>query len=387
MTYQKILNFVDKNIIYLIILSYLFCMFFFYFAPDYLISNKSMEIGYLTGGDTKRYLLGSEQILNLELPSRKSYIGYMLYIAFFQYFKLNLIYVVISQIFLSILASLCIYEITKKLSNRLGGVFCLFLFLFYLPLQIWNFYILTETLFICSIIFVLYFIIFFKKKYIPLIIILFIFTISIRPHGIILIPSFFLASLIWAYIGNNFKIFWSIILFICILLYPTISILNVYLADNNLENLMVTAPIIWGYKEMFSSNKFIISDTNNGDINSLLIFLKNNTNIFISSFFKKVWFFLARVRPYYSDIHNFYLIFFNIIYYPLAIYGLIKLKSKNLLGVILMYSLLIFFTFIAGLTFADWDSRFSLYITPIFFIFASIGLVEIIGLRKDKKNS
>ena len=52
-----------------------------------------------------------------------------------------------------------------------------------------------------------------------------------------------------------------------------------------------------------------------------------------------------------------------------------------------MYSLLIFFTFIAGLTFADWDSRFSLYITPIFFIFASIGLVEIIGLRKDKKNS
>jgi hypothetical protein len=387
MTYQKILSFVDKNIIYLIILSYLFCMLFFYLAPDFMISNKSMELGYLTGGDTKRYLIGSEKILNLELPSRKSYIGYILYIAIFQYLKLNLSYVVISQIFLSVLASLCIYKITKKLSNRFGGIFCLFLFLFYLPLQIWNFYILTETLFICSIIYILFFIIFFQKKYIPLIIILFIFTISIRPHGIILIPSFFLASLIWAYIGNNFKIFWSIILFICILTYPTILILNVYLADNNLENLMPNAPIIWGYKEMFNSTGFIISDSSNGDIYSLLIFVKNNINIFISSFFKKVWFFLVRVRPYYSDFHNFYLIFFNIIYYPLAIYGFLKLKSKSLLGTILMYSIIVFFTFTAGLTFADWDSRFSLYITPIFFIFASIGLVEIINLRKDKKNS
>ena len=52
-----------------------------------------------------------------------------------------------------------------------------------------------------------------------------------------------------------------------------------------------------------------------------------------------------------------------------------------------MYSIILFFTFTTGLTFADWDGRFSLYITPIFFIFASIGLVEIISLRRDKKNS
>ena len=387
MLYPKILGFIEKNIIYLILSTYLFYMFFFYFAPDFLIFHKRMEFGYLSGGDTKKYILGSEQILNLELPIQKSYIGYMLYISFFQYFKLNLAYVVISQIFLSLMSSLCLYKITTKLSSRFGGIFCLSLYLFYFPIQVWNFYILTETLFICSIIFIIFFLIFFKKKYIPIIIILFIFTISIKPHGIILIPSFFLAFIIWAYLKNNLKIIWFLILTICVLLYPTILILNLYLAENNLENIMPNAPIIWGYKEMYHSSGFKISDTNNGDIYSLLIFLKNNLDIFMGSFFKKVWFFLARVRPYYSDFHNFYLIVFNIIYYPLALYGLIKLKSKKLLGTILMYSLILFFTFTAGLTYADWDGRFSLYITPLFFIFTSIGLVEINNLRKNKINS
>ena len=161
---QKIYNFISKNFVYLILTAYLFYMFFFYFAPEYLFFSKKMEFGYLLGGDSKRYILGSEQLLNLELPSRKSYIGYMIYIAIFQYFKLDLSYVVVSQIFLSLLSSICIYKISTKLSSRAGGIFCLCLYLFYLPIQVWNYYILTETLFICSIIFSLYFLIFFKEN-------------------------------------------------------------------------------------------------------------------------------------------------------------------------------------------------------------------------------
>jgi len=181
---QKISNFVAKNFVYLILSTYLFYMFFFYFAPDYLFFSKKMESGYLLGGDSKRYIIGSEKILNLELPSRKSYIGYMIYIAIFKYFKLNLSHIVISQIFLSFLSSICIYKISSKLSSRIGGIFCLSLYLFYLPIQVWNYYILTETLFICSIIFSLYFLIFFQKKFIPIIILLFIFTISINGRGL-----------------------------------------------------------------------------------------------------------------------------------------------------------------------------------------------------------
>lgn len=382
MIYQKISNFIAKNLVYLILSAYLFYMFFFYYAPDYLFFTKKMEFGYLLGGDSKRYILGSEKILNSELPSRKSYVGYMIYIAIFKYLKLNLSHVVISQIFLSFLSSICIYKISSKLSSRVGGIFCLSLYLFYLPIQVWNFYILTETLFICSIIFSLYFLIFFQKKFIPLIIFLFIFTISIRPHGIILLLSFFIAFIIWTYLRNNFKFFWFSILIICILSYPTLIILNLYIADQNIEYLIANAGIVWGYEELNNGLKFKMSDTSNGDINSLLIFLKNNAYVFINSFLKKIWYFLLRIRPHYSDFHNLYLIIFNIIYYPLAVYGFIKLKSKKSLYVILIYMLIICFTFTAGLTFADWDSRFSLYITPLFFILASVGFVGLINLKK-----
>ena len=312
----------------------------------------------------------------------------MLYIAFFQYFKLNLSHVVISQIFLSLLSSLCIYKISTKLSSRFGGIICLSLYLFYIPIQVWNFYILTETLFICSIIFIVFFLIFFKKKYIPIIIILFAFTIFIRPHGIILIPSFFLAFVIWIYFRNNIMIFWVLIFATCVLLYPFILTLNLYLADTDIENLIANAGIIWGYEEMNNKLEFQISDNNNNNNNniiSLLIFLKNNIYILMSSFLKKIWFFLSRIRPYYSDFHNFYLIIFNLIYYPLALYGMIKIKSKKSLGVILIFILIISFTFTAGLTFADWDGRFSLYVTPLIFIFSSVGFIELIKFKKNKK--
>ena len=113
---------------------------------------KEIEFGYLTGGDSKRYILGSEKILNLEIPEKKSYLGYMFYIAFFKYLNLNLTHIVYSQIFLTFLSSICIFKICEKLSSRYGGILSLTLYLFYFPLQIFNFYILTEIIFICSII-------------------------------------------------------------------------------------------------------------------------------------------------------------------------------------------------------------------------------------------
>ena len=382
MIYQKITSFIEKNIIFIILFSYLLFMFGFYFGSDYFFFIREIKLGYLLGGDSKRYIHGAEKILNLEIPERKSYIGYILYISLFKYFNLNLSYVVFSQIFFTFLSSLCVYKISENLSSRLGGILSISLYLFYFPLQVWNFYILTETLFICSVIFIVFFLFFFKKKYIPIIIFLIIFTISIRPHGIILVPSFFLSIIIWLYLNNNIKFFWLSIILICFFTYPTILLLNLFLADQNIQELISGGGIIWGYEDESNNLKYVISNEYNNNIISLIIFLKNNIYVVINSFFNKIWFFLARVRPYYSEFHNLYIVIFNLLFYPLAIIGFIKLNCKKKLGVILMYILLVLFTFTAGITYADWDSRFSLYIIPIFFIFAGIGMVETINLKK-----
>ena len=123
--------------------------------------------------------------------------------------------------------------------------------------------------------------------------------------------------------------------------YPTILLLNLFLADQNIQELISGGGIIWGYEDESNNLKYVISNEYNNNIISLIIFLKNNIYVVINSFFNKIWFFLARVRPYYSEFHNLYIVIFNLLFYPLAIIGFIKLNCKKKLGVILMYILLV----------------------------------------------
>ena len=156
--------------------------------------------------------------------------------------------------------------------------------------------------------------------------------------------------------------------------------MNLFLVDTNVQTSIAKGWIIWGYEENKISNYKIYEGNN--DIISLLLFFRDNIYLITISFFKKIWFFLARVRPYYSEIHNLYIIIFNIIYYSFAIIGFVKINSKKTMGVIFMYNLIFFFILTTGLTYADWDSRFSLYIIPLFFIFAGSGMIAIINFKK-----
>ena len=373
----KIFN--NRN--YLIII---YTIYFLYILGIFLGSGqiKAMNFtdGYLLGGDSGRYIKGAENLLKFELPNGKasSYLGYIFFISIFKYFDLNLTYVVIVQIFLTLSSSICLYRITKKISSNYGGLFSLSLYLFYFPLQIRNFYILTETVFICSIIFLIYLIFFFKKKNLIIIIILFPFIVSIRPHGIILIPSIILSALVWFYISKKLRLFYISIFIIIIFSYSFLSLTNFYLENERIIFKIINYGIIYGYNHEDNYLNFDKPLQDKNDIFSLLIFIKNNLYNFIISFYKKVWFFLIRVRPFYSDIHNIYLILFNIILYPLLIYGFIKVGLKKNFTIIFMYFFVIFSTISAGLTFADWSGRYVLYIFPIFFIFAGIGFSYIL---------
>lgn len=381
----KIFN--NRNYLIIIYTIYFLYILGIYFAAGQ-IKAMNFTDGYLLGGDSERYIAGADKLLKFELPTGKasSYLGYIFFISIFKYFELNLTFVVIVQIFLTFLSSLCIYKITEKISSSYGGLLSLSLYLFYFPLQIRNFYILTETVFICSIIFLIYFIFFFKKKYLIIIITLVPFIILIRPHGVILIPSLFLSLLIWLYLIKKMGLFYALILVITVFFYAFLSLTNLYLENERIIFKISNYGIIYGYNHEDNFLKFNIPLDDKNDIFSLLIFIKNNLNNFIISFYKKIWFFLVRVRPFYSDIHNLYLILFNIILYPFLIYGFIKISFKKNFAIIFKYLFVIFSIISAGLTFADWSGRFVLYIFPIFFIFAGVGFSYTLELILKNKN-
>ena len=379
---KKIFN--NRNYLFIIYTIYFLYILGIYFASGQIKAMSFID-GYLLGGDSGRYIQGADKLLKFELPTGKgsNYLGYIFFISIFKYFNLNLTYVVIAQIFITFLSSLCLYKITEKISSSYGGLFSLSLYLFYFPLQIRNFYILTETVFICSIIFLIYFILFFKKKYLIVITLLIFFIILIRPHGIILIPSLFLALILWFY-SNEKKIFYLSIIILIFSSYPFILLTNYYLENEKILYKIVNYGIIYGYNNENNYLNFKEPSNSKNDLLSLLIFIKENLYNFIISFFKKIWFFLIRVRPFYSDIHNLYLVLFNIILYPLLIYGYLKINFKKKIFFNFIYFFVVFFIISVGLSFVDWSGRFVLYIFPIFFIFAGIGFSHILKLILNK---
>jgi hypothetical protein len=372
--FNYIKNFFAMNILYFIFGAYFAYMFGYYFFSENILGTQEFAKGYILGGDSFRYIDGANQIINFEMPDNKGigYLGYIFYIAIFQYFKFDLTIVILSQIFFSFISSLCIFKITKKFSSHTGGVFALGLYLFYFPLQKWNFYILTETLFICLLIFIVYFFIFFKKKYFYLLIFLIIFYITLRPHGIVLIPSLALSLLVYLYSHNKFKLFYLMIVGSLIFAFPILYLLNGYIKNENVINSLISNVIIWGYDNKSNHLEFKNSNINN-DLISLLIFYKNNFYFNTIAFFKKIFFFYFSIRPFYSDFHNYYLTLLNLIYWPTAIFGFFKLYNKNNLGIYFSLFLIIFFSIAIGLTWVDWDGRFFHYILPLIFIFSGIG--------------
>ena len=179
-------------------------------------------------------------------------------------------------------------------------------------------------------------------------------------------------------------------------MFPLFNYLNFYLEHYDfIENL--NRGIIWGYSfdtkkicEASCLSKELINNNYDNSILGYIQFVSFNFIEYFKIFFQKIFWMIFRVRPYYSDLHNTYITFFNIIIYCSFIYGFIKQPNKLFSLKVINYYILLSII-LAGLTFADWSGRFSLYILPFIFIFSSYGLFifikKIFGMINQKRNN
>jgi hypothetical protein len=373
----------NNHNLYLVLIYFFWAIsILFYFLFNEYIKAGNLEDGVKLGNDSRFYLRESKNILNgwSSIFDYKSKFGYLLFLIPFLYFELPLIYVVLLQFLLTFIGSYCLYKITTKYFGKKSAIICLSLFLFYLPIQIRNFYILTEILFIDLSLILTFFIVFYKKQYIPVIIFLLAFLISIRPNGMLFLFSLMLCILF--FLINHAKKNY-IILFLAILLimiFPTYYLINAYFENLNFID-SLNRGIIWGWS--FENNQICKTSCLSNELinknyqNSLLgysQFVIANYYEYFKIFFFKIFWLIARARPYYSDLHNYYIIFFNLIFYLGFIYGLAK-RPKNNFSIKFIIFFILFSMILAGLTFADWSGRFSLYFLPFIMIFSSYGIL------------
>lgn len=364
---------------------WLVSIFFFFLFSDF-IKAGNLENGVKLGNDSYFYLMEAKNVIdgNASIMDYKSKFGYIFFLLPFLYFKLPLIFIVFFQILLTGFSAWCLYRISSKYFCKLSGIISISLFLFYFPLQIRNFYILTDILFIDLLIILTYLLVFYRKIFFPLILFLIFALISIRPNGILYLFSILICILIYFIKFKKYLYLFSYLSILIIAIIPIVSFLNTYMVEFNLINNLSTRGIIWGWSlehNQICENTEIpcleIEFINNNYQNTIFGFLEfvwQNFLNFFKIFVLKIFWLLARVRPYYSDLHNSYILFFNLIFYPTFIYGFIK-RPKNNFSSNVIISFKVLSLILVGLTFADWSGRFSLYFLPFIFIFSSYGIL------------
>tara|TARA_B100000401_G_scaffold437030_1_gene381718 strand:+ start:1704 stop:2885 length:1182 start_codon:yes stop_codon:yes gene_type:complete len=364
-----------------------FLLFLYINLGPYNLGLLDLSSGVAYGGDSGRYLRAAEQIILGNFPNypegvgdinnAQGYMTYNLFLTLLFLLRLDLFSVVIAQIVLSGIAALCLFKIGEIVWNKSVGIFAMILFLFYPSIQIYNFYILTESLFVNLTIIGFFFLIYnYKLGSIFLGVFILLLASFVRPFGIIIIPTAFIYLFILLIKFNKTKL---ILLFISISILAfvvTFFIIDFLVALLGVPELLLNGHIIWNYNILKPPYEVDQSSLNDFNTIKVLSFIIEYPIYFIEVFYNKLYWFFLRARPFYSDIHYYFLLISSLIMYIFFVFGFsLNSRRKEVIYLIIIY--ILGTTFSVLLTVVDWDARFSLPILPYIFLIASAGIYKL----------
>ena len=367
-------NLNNYKIFILIFISWILYLGVIYYFSNFIKGGNFVN-GYKTGNDSSRYINSANEILNGDFTNFKiiGYVFYEIFLSFIFFFNKNLFFVVLVQSLVTFLSGVLIFRITKSLYNFNAGILAMILFLFSPDIQMRNFYILTDIFYINLIIISFYF--FFFNKNIILTCLFIIFIILARPHGIIFIFFLFfvLGSRYLKYLSKLMKyLLLSLLIIICILFLNTSLI---YVEDKLGSLINIYKYIIYEYDYMpFLIPKDLpINNNINFSFQEFFILILKYPLFFLKIFITKLLFFLFRLKPYYSDLHNLYLLLSTGFLYVLSSISLFYLKINKKFYQF-FYFLLIGTSISVIITSLDWSGRFYLPLLPFLYMLTGMSL-------------
>ena len=266
-------------IITLVIIFYSVSLIFFYF------------IGFKTGSDSQRYILYAKD-LSYVFDSFKAFssLSYILLIKKINFLGIHIHFINIIQILIHSIAGFCLYShLFKNKHHILICILSVIIYLFFPPLFIWNFYLLTDSLNVHLALISIYFLANNNKKYFLLIFLLILFSSFIRAHSIFLLFTFATFIVYESFFLKHKKIFYiltitSIILFIVILNYTSLWIIN-YISES-----YISGKFLWG-NDNFGING-LEYENNIKNLFDLLKLMISNPFYSLEYFSKKLFYFI-----------------------------------------------------------------------------------------------
>jgi hypothetical protein len=295
---------------------------------------------------------------------------------------------VVIQLLVNALATISFYKLGHFLSgNTKTATIATVLFMVFIPLQIWNTYLYTESLFIslgiifsswllrCNL----------RPLLLPLVVAGLVVLTLTRPSGILFVVPAFIYVLqkliVGRYaIGKRLAILSgaaAITVFFVNYLYRTgggdLDVMKPYIEEHIICFMPTQQP----------DTHLQLAQTGQ-PIGDLWYYIQHNPAHFLRLFFLRLWAFINLARPYYSGMHNVALYLTMLPVYLFAIIGFCKKIQPG--GRLYIGTLLLVYAGAIALQCDDYHSRFIMVLYPYILFFAAVGIGTFlykIGFKKQ----
>jgi len=337
----------------------------------YLSNKLGVKIVY----DSRRYLDYAQFIINhgIHFSGHSArYLGYSFILTLVHEINNNYALIVVLQSLVSGLAIIALYKITRYLTlSETAASMVAFFCIAWVELPSWNFYIMTESLFISFYIFAFYLLLFSHKwwQYLVCVFVL-AYLLILRPNGFIpsmaatayLVRKLWLEHPVWRkyLVAGTVSFLATIIILLNNYLLTTFKIIEVYKRGD----------IIFGYYNLLIYPDSTRVSTTPYPLLNIIIFLIKNLAYLLKAGSLKVFYFFAHIKPFYSFFHNLFVIATLLPVYVFAFRAKLSFKPSFLF----IYTLIFLQTAMVFLTTEDWDGRFLMPILPFILLLSACGL-------------
>jgi hypothetical protein len=285
---------------------------------------------------------------------------------------------VLIQLLLNGLATTALYSVSLQLSqqNKRVAYIATALFISFFPIQQWNTYLYTESIFVSVTIGLLYVIIQTKRITVLSTLKILLATgvcLLSRPFGLLFIPAV-LIYLLW-HAQKKFRWMIGAVLIIgCVGMYAMLNYAFKGGSDMNAMKPFIEEHIICFNPTNFNTDGIVLLNSGN-PVNDIFYYIVHNPSRFLGLAARRLVSFFNFYRGSFSLIHNIYLVTVMVLVYGFALAGLKTfIRATNFYHRLYILSLLVIYPLATTLQCDDYHSRFTIVIFPYLLLLAAFGI-------------